>query len=434
MKAELIDVSETRKNLDIEIPQDVVNEEIQHIAQDLAKRARVPGFRPGKAPIAVVKTRYRDEIVSEMMQHLLPKYFGNAVEERKLDVVVHTPSFESIDYANGQPLRFKAVFEVYPQLNIANYIGVPVEEGSTAVDESEVDTALKQLQEENAEMVPVDEDRAIKEGDFVDISFEGRLQDSEDAPITGEKVVCEVGARTTLKEFSENLTGMRPGERKSFSVTYRENYPEKRLAAKTVDYTVSVEGLKEKKLPEINDDFAQGYGDFKTLEDLKTKIRSDLETHKKNHAQEQMREKILEWLEDNNNFEVPGALVERQLESRLQRLLRDLSRKGINPQRLDVDWSKVREDQRVQSERDVKGSLILDYIAQKEGITVNDGDIDAEIDAIAAETQRPAHKIREILTKDNGLDRVMGQIRTRKTMDFLLEKANIRPAGTITQP
>src|SRR5437868_9015212 len=135
MKAELIDVSETKKNLDIEIPQEVVNDEIQQIAQEVAKRARVPGFRPGKAPIAVVKTRYRDEIVSEMMQHLLPRYFGNAVEERKLDVVVHTPTFENVDYANGRSLRFKAVFEVYPQLNITNYVGVPVEETSVQVED-----------------------------------------------------------------------------------------------------------------------------------------------------------------------------------------------------------------------------------------------------------------------------------------------------------
>jgi trigger factor len=227
---------------------------------------------------------------------------------------------------------------------------------------------------------------------------------------------------------------MKPAEKRSFSVTYRDNYPEKRLAGKTVDYTITVEGVKEKKLPELNDDFAQGYGDYKTLDDLKAKIRSDLETHKRNGANEQMREKLLEWLEDNNHFEVPSALVDRQLETRLQRLLRDLSRKGINPQRLDVDWSKVRDDQRLQSERDVKGSLILDYISNKEGIAVGEDEVDAEIEAMANEAQRPKEKVREILSKDNGLDRVMGQIRTRKTLDFLMEKAEIRPASQITQP
>src|SRR5215470_14063497 len=185
MKAELIDVSETKKSLDIEIPQDVVDSEIQHIAQDMAKKARVPGFRPGKAPVAVVKTRYKDEIMSEVLQHLLPKYFQDAVAERNLEVVMHTPDFEKVDYQNGQSLKFKAVFEVYPHLNVENYVGVPVQEASINVEEPEVDEALKRLQEENAEMVPVEEKRPIRNGDFVEISFEGIIQDSDEAAISG---------------------------------------------------------------------------------------------------------------------------------------------------------------------------------------------------------------------------------------------------------
>ena len=169
MKAELIDVSECKKNLDIEIPQEVVDQEIAHIAQEFARRARVPGFRPGKAPVGVVKTRFRDEILSEMMQHLMPKYVGNAIEERKLEIV-QAPRFESVDYSPGQPLRFKAVFEVYPNLKIENYEGIPVEAVSTKVEDSEVDASLKKLQEEMAELVPVEEERPIKEGDFAEIS------------------------------------------------------------------------------------------------------------------------------------------------------------------------------------------------------------------------------------------------------------------------
>jgi len=427
MKAELIDVSPTKKNLDIEIPQDVVDHEILHIAQEFARRAKVPGFRPGKAPVQVVKTRYRDEIVSEMMQHLLPKAFSDAVEERKLDIV-HTPSFEKIDYSSGQPLRFKAVFEVYPELNISNYLGVPMEPISVDVTDAEVENALKQLQEEGAEMVPLDEDRAIKEGDFAEISFQGTLPEPEEAPIAAEKVMCEVGGRTTLKEFTENLVGARTGEDRTFTVTYRPDYPERRLAGKAVEYKVKVENVKEKKLPEINDELAQGYGDYKTLDELKAKITADIETHKREHANEQMREKILEWLEDNNEFEVPTYLVERQLETRLQRLIRDLSRQGINPQRLDVDWGKVRGEQRSQAIRDVRGSLILDYVAEKEQIDVTDAEIDAEIESIARETQKPKEKVREVLNRDTGLQRLKGQIRNKKTLDFLQEKAQMQPA------
>jgi trigger factor len=424
MKAELTDVTECKKNLDIEIPQEVVDHEITHIAQDFARKARVPGFRPGKAPIGVVKTRFRDEIITEMMQHLMPKYFGDAIDEKKLDIV-QAPRFESVDYNSGRPLRFKAVFEVYPKLDITNYEGIPVQEVSSKVEESEVEASLKKLQEEMAELVPVEESRAIKDGDFAEISYSGVIEGSDEPPITGDKAIAEIGGRTTVKEFSENLIGVTQSEEKTFKVAYRPDYPEKRFAGKTVEYKVKVEGIKVKEVPEINDELAQRFGDYKTLDELKTKIREDLEKHKREHAQEQMREKMLEWLEDNNEFEIPESLVERQLQIRVQRLLRDLARQGINPQRLDVDWGKIREDQQQQAIRDVKGSLILDHISEKENIRVEDEELEAEVDKIATETNRPKERVKEVLSRESGLERLRGQIRNKKTLDVLEAKSRV---------
>jgi len=424
MKAELIDVSDCKKNLDIEIPQEVVDQEITHIAYEFARRARVPGFRPGKAPIGVVKTRFRDEILSEMMKHLMPKYVEDAIEERKL-AVVHMPRFESVDYAPGQPLRFKAVFEVYPRIEISNYVGIPVQEVSSSVEDSEVDERLKKLQEEMAELVPVEEDRPIKEGDYAEITFNGTIQGSEEPPVLGQKAVAEIGGRNTLKEFTENLLGTKVNDQKTFTVQYRPDYPEAKLAGRTVEYKVTVEAIKQKEVPELNDEFAQRLGDFKTIDDVKGNIRKTTEKHKHEHAREQMREKLLEWLEDNNQFELPETLVEAQLQTRVRRMLRELSRQGINPQRLDVDWGKIREDQQEQAKRDVKGSLILDYISEKENIRVTDEEIEAEIDKIAAETDRPREKVKEVLSRDSGLERLRDQIRNRKTLDLLQEKARL---------
>ena len=425
MKAELTDVSDCKKNLDIEIPQDVVDHEITHIAQEFARRARVPGFRPGKAPIGVVKTRFRDEILSEMMQHLMPKYFGEAIGERKLNIV-KAPHFESVDYTSGKPLKFKAVFEVYPQLNVTNYEGIPVSAVSSNVEESEVEASLKKLQEDMAELTPVEEDRPVREGDFAEISYSGTIEASDEPPVTGQKAVAEIGGPTTVKEFSENLAGGMVNEEKTFTVNYRTDYPEKTLAGKSIEYKVKIEAIKTKEIPDINDEFAERFGEYKTLDQLNAKIREDLEKHKREHAQERMREKMLEWLEDNNEFELPESLVERQLQIRVQRLLRDLARQSINPQRLDVDWGKIREDQQQQAVRDVKGSLILEYISEKENISVSGEEIEGEIERIAAETNRPKEKVKEVMSRDSGLDRISGQIRNKKTLDLLQEKARIQ--------
>jgi len=424
MKAELTDISACKKSFDIEIPPDVVDKEISHISQHMMQRARVPGFRPGKAPVSVIKTRYRDEIVSEMLQHLLPRYFLEAVKEKDLDIV-DEPQYEAVDYDNGKPVKFKALFEVYPELNVTNYTGIPAESVSADVQDSDVEATLKKLQEDMSELSPLAEDRAAKEGDFVEISFTGTVV-GEEEPMFREKATVEVAGPSTLKEFTENLLGGTVNEEKNFNVTYREDYPEKRLAGKTLAYQIKIEAIKEKKVPELNDEFAQGLGKYSTMEELRGKVREDLQKHRQEHADEELREKLLVWLEEHNEFEVPETLVERQIQIRMQRLLRDLSRQGINPQRLDVDWAKIGADQRLQAVRDVKGSLILSYVANKEKIDVTDDDVEAEIDRISTEMNNPRQRVKEVLTKDSGMARLRSQIQNKKTLDFLRQHAVIQ--------
>ena len=434
MKAELTDISTVKKSLDIEIPQEVVDGEITSIAQQFRRRARVPGFRPGKAPLGIVKNRYRDDILSEVFQSLLPKYFSDAAREQDLDIV-HAPSYEDVDYDNGEPLRFKAIFEVYPQLDVTNHTGIPVEEIPTEVSDAEIDEALERMLEEHAEMTPVEEDREIRTGDFVEIAFAGSIEDAgEDAPdLSAEKALCEIGGETTLKEFTENLTGLKAGEEKAFDVTYKDDHPDKNLAGKKAHFTVQVESIKEKHRPELDDDFAQSLGDFDKLDDLKANVRRNLEQHRRHHADEKTHEAILRWLEDNNEFEVPDSLVENQLQIRLQRLMRDLSQQGINPQRLDVDWGKIRADQYEQAVRDVRGSLILEHLAKRKNIEVEEEEIEREIEAIAAQMGRPKENVREILKKNEGLDRIKGQIRNKKVLGMVQEQAKFVPAGSLSE-
>ncbi len=431
MKAELTDISPVKKRFDVEIPAAVVTAEIDTVARKLSKKARVPGFRPGKAPLGVIKTRYRDDIVSEMYQHLLPHYFDDAVKEKNLKVV-DSPDFEEVDYEQGGPLRFKAVFEIYPTLNITNHTEIPIEEVPTEVTEAEVDETLARMVEERAEMTPVEEDRAAVEGDFVEISFTGTLEgDANDDALSAEKALCEIGGKATIDEFSENLTGARAGEDLSFTVKYRDDHTEARLAGKSAEYTVRVESIKEKLRPELDDEFAQGLGDYPTLADLRAELRKNLQEHKQSRAEDQTRDALVRWLEDNNQFDVPDALVEHQVQVRLQRLMRDLSRQGVNPKQMDLDWGKVRDEQYEQAVRDVRGSLILDHLAEEENVEVSDAEVDQEIEAMATQMQQSTHSVREALNGNNGIEKIKGQISNNKILKILKDRARVVPAGSL---
>jgi trigger factor len=424
MKAELTDISPIKKRFEIEVPAEAVSGEIDTITREFAKHARVPGFRPGRAPLGVVKNRYREEILGEMYQHLLPRHFTEAVEAHDFEVA-DTPQFEEVAYSNGEPLRFSAVFEIYPTLDITEYSDIPLEAVPTEVSEEEADEALENVRDDHAQMTPVEDDREVRKGDFAEISFTATLEGDPEYTPSAEKALCEIGGERTVKEFSENLTGARVGTEREFSVSYRPDYPEPKLAGKTAHYSVRIEAIKEKQLPDLDDDFAQGLGDFKTLDELRSQIREELEERKRSLAGQRKRDALLSWLQDHNDFEVPESLVEHQLQVRLDRLVRDMSRQGINPRRLDVDWGKIRQDQYQQAIRDVRGSLILDHIADREGIAVTEQDLDAEIKKVAGEMGRTSDSVREVLEKNEGLDRLKEQIRNNKVLAMLEERARI---------
>ncbi len=433
----LTDISDVRKSIEVEVPADVVAAEITSIAREFARRARIPGFRPGKAPLGLVKNHYRDDILAEAYQHLLPRYFSEAAREKALDLV-DSPIFEKVDYASGEPLRFTAAFEVYPVVQIENYSEIPVEEVSTAVEEDEIDQYIENLRQERAEMVSIDEDRPVAAGDFAQISFRGTVeQPGDDAghhdhaheDFVQEKALCEVGGQSTVSEFTENLTGASPGDERDFVVAYAADYPDKRLAGHSVRYSVQVEGIQKKVVPELDDEFAATLGAYTTVADLRSEIQKNMSEHRKEHAEQKMRDNLLRWLEDNNAFEVPETLVERQLEVRLNRLIRNLAQQGMNPERLDIDWARIRSDQYEQAIRDVRGMLILDHIAEREDIAANDEEVDAEIASMADQMQQPEPAVRETLRKNEAIERLRDQIRHRKVMEMLQARARIVPAG-----
>jgi trigger factor len=438
----------TRREIQVEVPADVVSRETENIIQKMQKAARLPGFRRGKVPATVIRQRFAEEIKSEVVESLVPRYFRLEAEKQNL-APVSQPRVTDLHIVDGEPLRFKASFEVLPEIEVSGYHELHVEKPDTVVSDQEVEDSLNHLREQHATFTAV-EDRALENGDFAQASLEGMprstaggpepaaageaqepgspvradvARDAVEKPVHVDDVMIEIGGPNTVREFSDNLRGARPGEQRSFEVSYLEDFSDERLAGKSFRYTVSVKAIKQKHLPELNDDFAKEIGQFTGLDDLKQKIREGLEHEKTHAAEREGKEKILDELVKRHDFPVPEALVERQIDLRLERGLRALAAQGMRPEDMKkMDFNRLRAGQKDAAEREVKASLLLDKIAEAEKIEVSDEEIEQEVQALAAQSKQPADAVRARLTREGALDRIRNRLRNDKALDFLYRR------------
>ncbi len=415
-----------KRELELEIPADNVQKATEKIAKDLARVARVPGFRPGKAPVTLIRRRFADDIQGEVVQSLVPEYLEKALGEKNL-IPVTRPEVDKVEFKEGEPLRFRAIFEVLPEFDLSDYKGVDVQVDAIETGDAQVDKTLEELRERAATYVPI-EDRAAKDGDYVLIKLSG-VPEGGGEPIQADNILCHLGAEETLESFNENLRGASPGETKQFRAKYPDDYPDQKLAGKTFDYTVEVQGIKDKKLPELNDEFAKDAvgegGGVSTLADLRKKIHENLEAAKEQQQQTQAREKILETLVKRHDFPVPEALVEGQMDVRLERVVRSLAAQGVDPRAVNVDWVSLRRNQRDRAVNDVKAELLLDRIATAENIEATDEDVEKEIATLAERSGESATAIRARLTKQGALDRMKSKLRSDKTIEWLYRNSRI---------
>ena len=419
-----------RREVELEIPAENVQKAAEKIARDIARIARIPGFRPGKAPIALVRRRFAGDIQGEVVQSLVPEYLEKALDEKKL-VPVARPEVDKVEFKEGEPLKFRAKFEVLPEFELGDYKNLQVQVDEIEVGDAQVEKTLEEMRERAATFVPV-EGRTAKDGDSVQIKLIGTPVGGGE-PVQAENVLVPLGVEETLASFTENLRGVTPGESKRFEARYPDDYPDPKLAGKTYDYTVEVQGIKEKKLPELNDDFvketagAQGAetGGIETLEELRKRIRESLDAEKEQRQRAQGREKVLETLVSQHDFPLPEALIEGQMDSRLERVVRSLAAQGVDPRAVNVDWTALRRQQRDRSIADVKAELLLDRIATAETIDVSDEEVEKEIATLAERSGESATALRARLTKQGALDRMKSKLRSDKTVDWLYRTARI---------
>lgn len=417
-------VESTKRDIEIQVPQEEVARETEALIQKYQKLARIPGFRRGHVPASVVRQRFKQEIQNDVIDALVPKFFRKETERLGL-VPVSQPRVTDLHVHDGEGLHFKASFEVMPEIKVEGYKELRAEHPEIAVAEQEVEDQLKALQEQKATFAPI-EGRAVAEGDYAQVSLDGtpKEQDEGAKPVHMDDVLVEIGGKNTMQEFTDNLQGTNPGDERAFDVHYPDDFSDERLRGKVFSYKVKVNAIKQKSLPELNDDFVKELGEFKTLEEVRTRIREGMEHDRRHEAERNAKDKLLGELIRRNEFEVPEALVEHQVDLRLDRGLRALAAQGMREEDMKkMDFGRLRAGQREQAVQEVKASLLLEKIADSENIQVGDDEINAEIESLAKQTNQAPDAIRARLTRDGALDRIRNRIRNEKALDFLYRQS-----------
>jgi len=441
MKTEFIDISQTQKNLVVEIPTDVVEAEIDRVTRDYSRQAKIPGFRPGKVPPKVVRQRFRDQILHEVAHELVPRAIDDALRERGVEPV-DSPDVRDVVVEEGRPLTFTASFETVPPVDPGDYLAISLRRPPVQVEDDEVEQALHQMRERAARYEPV-EGRAVEAGDTVQLDLDRKALGpvpADDQPAGGEAVTAgaqppraehhdnisvEIGAPANPPGFDEQLIGMQVGEQKTFSLTYPADYPIAELAGTAVEYGVTVRAVKRRSVPDLDDEFAKDLGDFETLDVLRTRVREDLQHHKAHDADHELRGDLLKQLAARVTGEVPAALVDREIDRRLEEFVRRLIEQQIDPMRANINWEEFRERQREPATEAVKSALVLDEIARREQIAVTDEDVAKEIDRYAERSGRTPAAVRARLEKEGGVSRLYSGLRRERAIDFLLSRVTI---------
>jgi trigger factor len=405
--------------LEITVPLAEVEQETERAAAQIQGKARLPGFRPGKAPLSIVKTRFAGDIRQEVLDALVPRFLQAAVEQDNLHLVGR-PNISDVHFHSGEPLRFKAEFEVAPTFDLGEYRGVTVTYNEPTVSDADVDERVEQIRDQKAQYVNQDP-RPLVDGDYAVVSLES-LEGVEEK-VSQEELMLKIGDEATMKEFSESLRGASPDDVREFEVTYPEDYDRPALAGKTVKFRATVKAVRRKDLPELNDEFAKDLGDFKTLDELKETIRKSIFQEREHRAKEEAKQQLIDKLVDTHEFPVPDAYIDRQIQINVENQLRSLAAQGVDPNQIKLDWEKVRESQKPRAIKDVKASLILDKIGEREAIAPTQEEVDREVARIARQQREALAVTRAKLQKEGGLARIGGHIRTDKTLNFLFDQA-----------
>jgi trigger factor len=424
------------REVEVEVPADEVSKTYKTVIKRYQKQARIPGFRAGKVPESLIRSKFAKELRQEVLEALVSERFRKAIVQQNLRPVSE-PQLLDLQLNEGEPLRFKAAFEVLPEFDVTGYDTVRVEKPKVELTDEEFESELTRLLESHATVEPVDEDRALAEGDWAEIQFRGEIKplaqtvteegvtsvEPPAAPVTGEDVLIEIGGKNTLPAFNDALRGAKAGQELTFEVVYPPDFGERRLAGQTVGYDVTVKAIKKKTYPERDAELAKQLGNNETWEEFESQMREHTGRRKREALEAGAKNKMLDELIGRYHFPVPESFVQQRVDARLERGLRALAQQGMKAEDMrKLDFTRLRAAQRDEAEREVRASLVVDRIAEAEKVEVSDEELDREVTMLSIQTREPYETLRERLSKDGGLARLREELRREKTSSVLYEK------------
>jgi trigger factor len=434
MKNELIDHSQTRKELKIEIDPAEVRAEYDRVSEEFAASASVPGFRKGRAPVTEIKRRYKNEIRGEVVQNLVPRLVQEAIIERRLNVLgepqIYPGEGEGLEKMGEAPLNVNVLVEVMPDVTLSNYKGLEVARRVRPVTDEAVEQMVNDLREQSASLQPV-EDRGAEAGDTVTVNFIGKyIEPASDEEIKADDVEVVLGSEGVLQEFNDQLTGAREDDAKTFSIKYPEDFAAQGLAGKEIEYTATVTAVRRKELPDLDDEWARSFGEegIDSLDELRSRLREQLEERARYESEQRLRAEVVRKLMDIHEFELPESLIQHHTRRLIESTARDMMRRGVDPRNSSLNWEGMQGRFRERAEEEVRGSMLLERIADAEQIEPSEEEINQEIESLAVATQQTPEQVRAALTKQGGESSIADGLRHRKALDLLVENANVSDA------
>jgi trigger factor len=424
MKTSVEEISSIKKKVFIEIPEDQVNKEVESFYKDLGKKAKIKGFRPGKVPRNILERYFKDYVKTEVVQKLIQDTYPQALSEKDLQPV-SPPVIDPGEFEGGKSFQYSAVIEVKPDIKLEGYTGLKIEGKKEEVKDEEVEERLRALQNLHANLKTISEARPIQAGDFVIVDYEASMGGK---PLEGGKAIdftVEVGSGQFIPALEEKLIGLKPEEEKEIEVSFPEDYGYQKWAGKTISFHVKIKEIKEKILPPLDDEFAKDLGDYSSFEELKAKLKGEIEKEKELVLERQLKDQVVDQLLEANPFEVPESLVEEQAKAMVSDTKLKLAAQGVVLKNLGVTEEKLQQDYKAMAQKQVKTFLILDKIASQEGIAVTDEEADDRLKEMAERMHQKFDVVKRYYEKNGLLPEVKAGIIRDKILNFLLEKANV---------